>query len=318
MERRRVLIVVLPGESADQMIRLVPFSSGYDITVDAILIRDRADGEEQCLVPEHVNQAICIVGTQFEHSWDMEPFASAVFKQICGTTYDVILLNASYRGDRLAPLLSHWLGGKCLNGASGFAWGKSGIKAKKMVYGMNLTATFEIEGTAACLTIACSRQHEQPKARKKSVIATVPESSVITQWYTDLIEKEIDESICFGAKRKLIVVGRGITAAQYDRTRLLARLLDAELGTTRPLVLQAIAPHETLVGISGTTVSPEKCLVLGVSGAAAFALGVIQSGTIIGVNIDPHAPLLSFCDHIMIGDAGELIEEMIRQLEPLV
>ena len=89
-----------------------------------------------------------------------------------------------------------------------------------------------------------------------------------------------------------------------------AMTLDADLNVTG-LDVRKI---DRLIGVSGTLVHPQVCLVCGASGSAAFMAGIAQSKTIIAVNTDEKAPLAKQADAFVCGDWTAVLEELARLL----
>jgi electron transfer flavoprotein alpha subunit len=77
-------------------------------------------------------------------------------------------------------------------------------------------------------------------------------------------------------------------------------------------------PHARQIGITGHAISPRLYLALGTSGKYNHTVGVRSAGTIIAVNPDPDAPVFGFADIGIVGDWRETVDELERQLRPLV
>lgn len=248
-------------------------------------------------------------------TWDMTPYAAALETHLKAGGYDLIAMNAAHCTTALAPLLAQRLGSDCLPDISSFSFEEEGVSAQKLLFSMNLTGQYRLRSPCPVVTIIDSGTMDEAAFVPVKQLSLLPAPQPPAAWFSHLTRETLPETESFGTKKRLIAAGRGLDAAQYEKAGQLAALLDAELGTTRALVQQGIAPIRSLIGISGTLVRPEKCLILGASGAAPFAIGVEKSTTIFGVNIEPMAPLFSFCDYGLVCDAGELLEEMLRQVQ---
>jgi electron transfer flavoprotein alpha subunit len=115
--------------------------------------------------------------------------------------------------------------------------------------------------------------------------------------------------------RVMVIVGRGVRSERdlgmFDD---LARRLGGVLGCSRPLVEKGWMPASRQVGLSGRTVSPDLCIVLGVSGAIQHIAGMSGSKTIIAVNKDPDAPIFGVAHYAVTGDLYEVVPALWRQL----
>jgi electron transfer flavoprotein alpha subunit len=109
----------------------------------------------------------------------------------------------------------------------------------------------------------------------------------------------------------IIAGGRGLgSPAKAERFLELANQLGASTGGTRPAVMNGWLPLDRLIGVSGTLVHPDVCLVLGASGSAAFMAGIAQSKTIIAVNTDEKAPLARQADAFVQGDWDQILSAL--------
>lgn len=111
--------------------------------------------------------------------------------------------------------------------------------------------------------------------------------------------------------RFLVVAGRGAGSPQgVERIAAAARRMGAAFGVTRPVAMNAWAPMDRLVGVSGTRAAPNVCLVAGASGAPAFLWGIERAGFVAAVDIDEHAAIVAAADVAVVDDAVSVIEAL--------
>jgi electron transfer flavoprotein alpha subunit len=115
-----------------------------------------------------------------------------------------------------------------------------------------------------------------------------------------------------------VSVGRGLGSDAYlDMPRTLAKLLDAVVGGSRPIIDSGWLPHTQQVGQSGRTVCPKLYLALGISGSVQHMAGMSSSEVIIAINKDPNAPIFQIADFGIVGDIFDIVPEIIEQLKEL-
>lgn len=115
---------------------------------------------------------------------------------------------------------------------------------------------------------------------------------------------------------RLVVVGRGIGSKKnLPLVERLAELLHAELGCTRPLVEAGWLDYAHQVGQTGAAVAPKLLVSIGVSGAIQHLAGIGGAETVIAINEDAAAPIFGVADYAVVGDAVEVVTELIAQLE---
>ncbi len=115
-----------------------------------------------------------------------------------------------------------------------------------------------------------------------------------------------------------IVLGVGKGVARKERMPLfieIAAALEAGLGGTRPIVDFGFLPRQQQIGITGSSISPELYVALGLSGADNHVVGIRYAKKILAVNNDPDAPIFRYADYGLLMDAQEFLEKLAEKLE---
>jgi electron transfer flavoprotein alpha subunit len=117
---------------------------------------------------------------------------------------------------------------------------------------------------------------------------------------------------------KVIVSGgRGVGGPDgFGQIEELASLLGGTVGCSRVVTSSGWRPHAEQVGQTGTKVAPDLYIAAGISGAMQHIAGMKNSKTIVVINTDPEAPILSYADYAIIGDLHQVIPALtsaIRQ-----
>ncbi|MDZ7859514.1 MAG: FAD-binding protein [Candidatus Krumholzibacteriota bacterium] len=90
--------------------------------------------------------------------------------------------------------------------------------------------------------------------------------------------------------------------------------IDTETGASRSAVEQGFIDRVHQVGQTGTAVGPKIYMAIGISGAIQHMIGIANSDTIIAVNNDHNAPIFKQCDYYIIGNAEDVVPELIKSL----
>ncbi len=118
--------------------------------------------------------------------------------------------------------------------------------------------------------------------------------------------------------RFVVVAGYGAGSREgVARIAAAATRAGADLAVSRPVVMNAWAPMDRLIGVSGTRTAPDLCIVVGASGAAALHWGIEGAGLIVAVNTDERAPIVANADVAVIDDGVAVIEELAGMIAEL-
>ena len=122
--------------------------------------------------------------------------------------------------------------------------------------------------------------------------------------------------ICPNQRPQMATVRPGIGSKKnLPLMRKLAEALGAELGCTRPVVEAGWLEYRHQIGQTGVSVSPKLLVSIGVSGAIQHLAGIGGAECIIAINEDPDAPIFGAAQYKVVGDAVEVVEELLAQLE---
>jgi len=119
-----------------------------------------------------------------------------------------------------------------------------------------------------------------------------------------------------GRAEIVVSAGRGIGKREnMVLIEELASALGGAVGVSLPLVEAGWAPRSMQVGQTGVTVQPRLYVACGISGQFQHRLGMERSETIVAINTDASAPIMSFCDIAVVGDVKAIVPrltELIR------
>ena len=157
-----------------------------------------------------------------------------------------------------------------------------------------------------------------PGTTARARIERLTPAEVLMQSRIDILGFRQDESQKVNLVEADIIVsgGRGMGKPEnFAILRELADLLGGAVGSSRAAVDAGWMPYPHQVGQTGKTVCPKLYIACGISGAVQHLAGMQSSECIIAINKDPNAPIFQVADFGFVGDAVEVVSELIKQIK---
>jgi electron transfer flavoprotein alpha subunit len=120
-----------------------------------------------------------------------------------------------------------------------------------------------------------------------------------------------------GLKSARVVVGAGRGAGGPDGFKdieELTSMLGAALGVSRVVTAAGWRPHHEQVGQTGTRISPDLYIPCGISGAIQHWAGCSSAKTILAINTDAEAPMVTRATYAVIGDLHEVVPAINEEI----
>jgi electron transfer flavoprotein alpha subunit len=128
-------------------------------------------------------------------------------------------------------------------------------------------------------------------------------------------EAKQEGSSALTSARVVVGAGRGAGGPDgFGGVIELAGMLDGALGVSRVVTSLGWRPHHEQVGQTGSRISPELYIPCGISGAIQHWAGCSSSKTILAINTDAEAPMVTKAHYAVIGDMHEVVPAIVDEL----
>ena len=141
--------------------------------------------------------------------------------------------------------------------------------------------------------------------------ATLSEPSVVVSQ----VDKATDK-VSIADADIVVSAGRGLKGPEnWGMIEELADVLGAATACSKPVSDLGWRPHGEHVGQTGKPVASNLYIAIGISGAIQHLAGINSSKVKVVINTDPEAPFFKAADYGVVGDAFEVVPQLIEKLK---
>ncbi|MFT7072085.1 electron transfer flavoprotein subunit alpha/FixB family protein [Patiriisocius sp. Uisw_017] len=129
------------------------------------------------------------------------------------------------------------------------------------------------------------------------------------------IDKATDK-VTIADAETVVSAGRGMKGPEnWGMIEDLADVLGAATACSKPVSDMGWRPHGEHVGQTGKPVASTLYIAIGISGAIQHLAGINSSKVKVVINTDPEAPFFKAADYGIVGDAFEIVPQLIEKLK---
>jgi electron transfer flavoprotein alpha subunit len=230
---------------------------------------------------------------------------------------EVVVISNSFSGRGLAPRVAVKLEAGIADGAVALpevAGGK--FTVKKTAFSGKAFATVELSSPIKVISLVANSYEvvENSKPANVAEFAAETKESDFKAMLKDIARST--DKVSLPDAEIVVSGGRGLKGPEnWGMVEELANLLGAATACSKPVSDSGWRPHSEHVGQTGIAVSPNLYIAIGISGAIQHLAGVSSSKTIVVINKDPEAPFFKVADYGIVGDAFEVVPQLIAAVK---
>ncbi len=244
-------------------------------------------------------------------------WASAVQAVREDTGAVAVLAGGSPRGNEVMAHLAARLGVPMAANVVTFE-GLSPLTVRRQVAGGAAFEELRMETRPVVLTVAGHAwQAEEVPGEPAAWVRSTPEVSPPDRvaCVMSTADPVPDESGALSSARVVVGAGRGAGGPDgFGAVTELAELLGGVVGVSRVVTSLGWRPHHEQVGQTGNRISPELYIACGISGAIQHWAGCASSRSILAVNTDPEAPMMTRATYAVVGDMHEVLPAVVAEI----
>ncbi|MGD9530290.1 electron transfer flavoprotein subunit alpha/FixB family protein [Pseudonocardia sp.] len=314
-----VLVFVEAGAGGVTEVSLeaLTFARGTGAPVHAVLIGAQPDGVLAELGAYGAEEVHHVTGSAFD-AYGGATWASGLEAALAASGADTVTAAGTPRGMEILAHLAARCGVAMAANVVALVSADGDTVARQVVGGAVLEE-MRLPERPALFTVAGHAVEAQPAAAPTAPPVTVLEPEVAPQ---DLVARVVatepagpDRSGALTSARVVVGAGRGAGGPNgFDGVVELTEVLGGALGVSRVVTSLGWRPHHEQVGQTGSRIAPEVYIPCGISGAIQHWAGCASSKTIVAINTDEEAPMVTKATYAVVGDMHEIVPAITAEI----
>jgi len=243
-------------------------------------------------------------------------FYALIINEACKSEQaDTVVLSSSLNSKYLAPLLAVKLQAGYVSNVVELPASVDPFIVKHSVFTNKAFEESRIETDIKIISISANAYGLVEQEKNTSVEAFLfPVSG--NEDIQVLSEKSTSNKVTIADADIVVSGGRGLKGPEnWGMIEELADVLGAATACSKPVSDLGWRPHSEHVGQTGKPVATNLYIAIGISGAIQHLAGINASKVKVVINIDPEAPFFKAADYGVVGDAFEVVPQLIDKIK---
>ena len=301
--------------------RALELSTKLDSELCAVILGGtQPSGEVQSLVAHGADKIYFLKSAELE-SYSSDGYAAALAQAVERFKPYAIIAGSTSLGRDFMPRVAARLGLGMTSDCIGLDLNDKGeLVQLKPAFGGNIVAPIISKTTPKIATIRPGTlSAAEPNHLRKAEIVELKITDIepMSRVAEERFQADHD-AIRLDNAEVIVAAGAGVGGPEnLQSINELTQVLNAPIATTRRVVDLGWLPSQLQIGLTGRSVAPELYFAIAVRGAFNHMVGVGRAKAIIAINKDPNAPIFKNCDYGIVGDYGEVVSLLTRELRDI-
>lgn len=279
-------------------------------TVTAVSV----NGEDTASLGNYGASKVLEVNNDALKNFNAEAYADVVAKAAQQEGAQVVVLSSSANGKYMAPLVAVSLEAGYVPNVTGLPESTDPFKVKQSVFTNKAFAVTEINTSIKVIGLAKNAYGVKENDTSATTEAFSPEFSK-GEIEVVSVDKATDK-VTIADAEVVVSGGRGLKGPEnWGMIEDLANVLGAATACSKPVSDMGWRPHSEHVGQTGKPVASNLYIAIGISGAIQHLAGINASKVKVVINNDPEAPFFKAADYGIVGDAFEVVPQLVEKLK---
>lgn len=251
-------------------------------------------------------------------TFNAELYAEVLANAAQNSNAQYLVFANTYTGKLIAPRVAGALNAAMASGVISLPSLENGFVVKRTVFSGKAIANVNLSSATKVISIAPNTfaiSEVNKSAGIEKIQANINSENAKTQSIE--LSKQVGK-IALTEAELVVSAGRGMKGPEnWGMIEELANLIGAATACSKPVSDMHWRPHSEHVGQTGITIKPNLYIAVGISGAIQHLAGVSSSKVIVAINKDPEAPFFKAADYGIVGDAFEVLPQLIEAAKSL-
>ena len=249
-------------------------------------------------------------------NFNARAFADCIQQAAKQEDADIIVVDSTTNGLYLAPLLAVKLNAGYASNIVALPVSMNPFTVKRNAFSSKGFNFSQINTEKKLLGLAKNSFGLKEQKVESAVIEFSPDLSDADFQLKSISIEQTSGQVTIADADIVVSGGRGLKGPEnWAMIEELAEVLGAATACSKPVSDLGWRPHSEHVGQTGKPVSSNLYIAIGISGAIQHLAGVNSSKVKVVINTDSDAPFFKAADYGIVGDAFEVVPELIKKLK---